>query len=197
MRMELGDGTGTGASAEVNSENRLLTQALSLSPQQHVALEHGQVYQVRGEDTVTVGATYDLLFIENTSSTLNMVITYIRAQYYDFAGGAAVPNAATYFEYGYGQTHTSGGTAVVPVNTNAGSSNLADVAAYEGSPVLGGTLVSLDEEVVKSEAEVHKWNKEGSVVIPPGKTFGLRLVTDNTSGEAWARVSFLMTTAGG
>lgn len=189
MDIEIKDGTGRGYEAKVTSENRLLTQSLSISPQQHEALIHAQAYQVEGSLALSA-TTLKVLYIENTSTTLDMVITYIRAQIASASGGSY--GSATYFLLGKGETYTSGGTAVTPSNTNAGSSNAADVVAYTG-PTLGGTFVGMDTWYPTVTGDKNTWRKEGSVIIPPGKSFSAQFVTDHTGGLAYVRVSFLMT----
>ena len=194
MNVVLKDGTGSGKTGRITGANRVTTLALQVPHQMHVALVKEQAYQVQGSASPN-NNTEGLLHLKNTSESLYLIITYIRAQFYDFAGGTAVPNAATYFDYGHGQTYTSGGTAATPINTNAGSSNAAAVTAYDSSAaslVMGGTFSSLDTYHVKEEAEMVVWRKEGSIVITPGKTFTLRITTDHTSGVAYGRVSFLM-----
>jgi hypothetical protein len=82
------------------------------------------------------------------------------------------------------------------VNTNAGSANSAEVNAWDQNPTLTGTFSSMDTHHVKDEAELLTYRKEGSIVIPPGKSLTVKITTDHTAGAAYCRVSFMMVAKG-
>lgn len=188
MNTTLRDGA-TGATAEVTAGHRLQTLAASLSLLDLNALEDAQTYTVQG--TVTVNnAAFVILHLKNTSLTRTMVVSKVKAQLYDHAGGTAIPNTATYFDIGTGQTYASGGTAVTPVNTNAGSGNTAEATVYHNGPTIGGTIATL--QAIRPEAEGRLYEFDDVVVIPPNRTFSVRCTTDHTSGVAYASVRFSM-----
>jgi len=181
---------GTSKGAGVNAEGRLLVEALSVSAQQHEAVEHGEAYQVVGEAQPN-NNTVVVLHLRNTSTTRNMVVTFIRVQLIA-SGGTAFPATAHYVELNYGQEYASGGTAEVATNTNAGSSNVADATVYDNNPTLSGTAVQVDKQFFQSNGDVIVYNKQGSMVISPGKDVDVSVTTDHTTATALARVSFLM-----
>lgn len=191
MDSRIVDGTGSGTQARVNGKNRLDTQSFNVPVQMAYALE-GRVFQVEGAISSTGSGTYDVLFMENESATRSMVVTYIRMATYDLASGTALPSAATQMTYGFGLAYTSGGTTVTPVNTNSGSANVSEVTCYTGDPTTSGTQVKLDTWTPQAEGLFVVYNKEGSVIVPPGETFSVRITTDHTSGVAYSRVSFMM-----
>lgn len=185
------DGSGKGYLAAVNDENRL--QVISKSqPLQHVlSQEKEQAYQVIGVADLQNGET-TAIHITNTSNDKNMIITYLRYQIVDAAGGTAFPNKDNYFKISFNREYVSGGAAVIPVNVFEGSGNLAEVVAYSENPVLTGTAKDIDRWYVKANGDMNTFNKEGAVIIGPGRSLGLSFVGDHTSGILYSRLSFLM-----
>jgi hypothetical protein len=158
---------------------------------QHVISEDNQdAFQIIGVATLASG-TVTALHIKNTSNK-RLVISYIRHQVIDAAGGTAFPNASNYFKLALGRTYSSGGSAKSPVNVYSGSGNDADITAYEGAPTLAGTANEIDRWYTKAEGDMNAFNKEGALIIPPNQTVELSYVGDQTSGILYTRVSFYM-----
>ncbi|KKM87174.1 hypothetical protein LCGC14_1271620 [marine sediment metagenome] len=185
------DGTGKGYLVQVTSTNRLAVEAISKSLQHEISENKGQAYQVIGMATLASGTVISL-HILNTSSTRNLVVTYIRHQIIDESGGTALPNASNYFRIAFNRTFSSGGSTVTPVNLNQGSGNEAEVTAYDTNPTLAGTAKEIDRWYTKAEADMNTFNKEGSIVIQPNHTMELAYIGDQTSGTLYTRLSFLM-----
>lgn len=190
MGLQLEDGTGDGFSAKVNKYNELLTSADSKPIQHVISVRDGQSYQVIGDFTSINNSTHTVLHIKNTSSSRNLVITYIRMQTIDLAGGTAPPSATNYWQIGTGRTVSSGGSTVTPVNVNFSSGNTADVTATDNNPTMSGTFTELDRYYIQSEGDTVTYNKEGSIIIGKDDTLEIRIVASSTSGTAYARVSF-------
>jgi hypothetical protein len=181
----------TGIAAEVNGDQKLITISEQHALQHENAWYKENTYQVVG--TVTIAnATTTVLHIKNTDSTRKMVISYIRVQAIDPAGGTSPPAAVNYFSLGLNQTVSSGGSAVTPVNTNAGSGRVASVTATHNGPTVAGTLAELDRWYLSADGGTETWNKEGSIILGLNDTFGINFTSDNTSGTAYARVTFMM-----
>jgi len=185
------DGTGDCYKAKVDKENRLRTLAVTESIQQAISTDKEQAYQVIGEATLASG-TVTALHIENTSTTRNMFITYLRHQVVDAAGGTALPNASNYFSLALGRTVSSGGSAVVPVNVFGGSSNIAEATVTTGAPTLSGTALEIDRWYTKAEADMNSFSKQGALILPPSQTLEMSYVGDHTSGILYSRISFIM-----
>lgn len=185
------DGSGSGYAAKVDKFNKIWTYAESGSHQHFVSERDGQAYQVIGEANLAA-ATVVSLHVTNNSPTQRMVVTYIRHQIVDQSGGTAIPNASNYFRVALGRTYSSGGSAATPVNANEGSSNSADVTAYEGAPTLAGTAKEIDRWHTQAEGDMNRFNKEGAVIIEQGKSIELAYVGDQTSGIIYSRLSFFM-----
>ena len=185
------DGKGRGYLAEVDREQRLKVFSTNISIQNYISEFKDQAYQVIGTATLSSGTTV-ALHIKNTSSDKDMLITYLRHQVIDPAGGTALPNASNYYRLALGRTYSSGGSTATPVNCKGGSGNAAEVVAYQGGPTLAGTALELDRWYTKDEADMNNFNKEGAVILPPSTTLELSYVGDQTSGTLYTRLSFLM-----
>jgi len=185
------DGKGGGYLAEVGSDNKLRVSSKSSSIQHNISAEEKQAYQVIGSATLSSG-TVTILHIKNTSSLLNMVITYLRHQVVGAAGGTAFPNSSNYFSISLGRTYSSGGSVAITVNVNAGSGNTAQVLVYEDGPTLTGTAKEIDKWYTKSDGDMNTFSKEGALIIPPNSTMEIAYIGDQTSGTIYARISFIM-----
>ncbi len=190
MVIQIGDGSGKGNIATVNTRGQLNTVTLARTPQFGVSLTDGRTYQVQGDFGSVNNTTHTILSLVNDSPTKVVVVTYIRMQYLDFGGGSTPPSANVYWSLGFGRTRSSGGTAVTPVNMNQTSGNLATVTAYDNNPTMTGTFTEIDRHYVKEEGEEFVYRKEGSVILGNGNSIELRITADNTSGVAQGRISF-------
>lgn len=191
MSLTIKDGGGTGNEASVTTAGQVKVIAESHSTQFHHSLENEAAYQVTGDFASINNSTHALIHFKNTSTTKIVIVTYLRMQMLDFAGGAAVPNVATYFSLGFGRTYGSGGTAVTPVNMNRGSGLTADATVYDNNPTLAGTFTEIDRWYVQGEGIEQTYNKEGTIILSQNDTFEIRVTSDHTSGVAHARMSFL------
>ena len=192
MSVLLEDGKGRGNKAAVTRENQLFVQSENHPHQHHESAVNGQVYQVNYFITsgISASATTNVLFIKNLAATRNLCVTYERMKAI-LAG--TLPDAGCYFEIGFGQTYTSGGTELSATQTNRSSANQADILAYGNNPTLGGSFERLDLELIKASGDPIVFNKEGSVILSQNKTMTVRLVTaTGHTGSAYARVTFMM-----
>jgi hypothetical protein len=188
MAFIIEDGHGTANKAKVNSDGQLTTQAETHELQHHISRTEGQVYQTVGRETAITNATQTILHIKNTSTTQLFTVSYIRVQLVGETGGTAVPDPATYFQFGFGRTYGSGGTAVTPINMNRTSGNVASLTAYNDSPTMAGTFTEIDAWYPDGD-NMHVFNKHGSLLLGFNDTFEIRLVTDHTAGLAYARIT--------
>lgn len=182
----------SGSGMKVNESGLANILAVSESIQHYESHTNERAYQVIGTVTPLAG-TAPVMHLKNTSTVTDLVISYIRCILMDPAGGTAFPAAANYWTLAFNRTYGSGGTLVEPVNMNTGSGNKASATIYSGASAitLAGTALEFDREYLKAEAEVTRFNKEGALVIAPNDTMEVSLVSDHTSGIAYARVSFM------
>jgi hypothetical protein len=78
--IQISDGTGSGRLAKVSTENRLETEAISTPVVAHIAEEEKQAYLLSSDfiSLTTTGSFNALMYVKNTSSTLNLHIQTIR-----------------------------------------------------------------------------------------------------------------------
>jgi len=188
--MKIESGSGNGKWVSVTDNNQLNVYSETSSQQHIISLRDGNAYQVWGTGTC-VNGTVTILHLKN-NSTLDMVVSYIRWQILDPSGGTALPNASNYLQIGFDTTYSSGGTSKTPTNMNSGSGKLSSVTAYNAGPTTTGTIDVFDRHYPKEEGEMYRFNKEGSLIIPPGKTMEINYVGDHTSGTVYTRVSFYL-----
>lgn len=185
------DGTGQGYLAKVNKDNQISVKSESESIQHTVSRNKQQAYQVIGTATLKNGTT-NALHICNDASDKDLIVTYIRHQVIGQSGGTAFPNVSNYFKVSFGESYSTGGTEVTPVNVNKGSGNDADVTVYDNDPTLIGTATEIDRWYSKEEGDMNVLTKEGAVIIQPGRCMTLSYVGDQTAGTIYTRLSFLM-----
>ena len=180
----------TGNPLQITSEYQALVRSENHELQHHISWNDGEVYQAQAVDTGITAESTTLLHLKNTSSTHDLVISFIRVQ--AITNTASKPVVGEYFTLGFDETLTSGGTTITPVNTNnAGfSGNVADVIATGVDPVMGGTFVEIDRWYNEGNGE-KVWNKQGSIIIGKNRTFSVKFLSAGT-GEAKARVTFSM-----
>ena len=179
-----------GQYAAVDDNHRLQTAAKSSSLQHIVSEESQQAYQVSGSCALTIGSSI-AIHAKNTSTSKNMIVTFIRAQVIDITGFA---EAATYVTLNSGQTVASGGITVTPPNMYIGHSNAAEVTATSGASAItqGGTKVEFDRWYPEKDADKEKWNKDGALIVPPQQSIDVMITSGTAAGTLYARMSFIM-----
>ena len=190
--MKIESGTGNGRYAGVDKTNHLAVSAIILPRQHFVSKVDQKSFQVIGTATPANG-TVNVLNLSNNTSDKTFTFTYIRSQLVDPAGGTALPNASNYLQIGSGLTYASGGTIVTPRNVHVGSAVTSGGSAYAGNPTLTGDFVEYDRYYFKSDGDDVSYSKEGSLILPPGRSLTARYVGDHTSGTVYVRFSFYAT----
>lgn len=181
----------TGLPLDITTEYQAKVRAENHELQHHISWASGEVYQAMGIDTGITAQTQTILHLKNTSSTHLMVLSFLRIQ--AITNTASKPVVGEYFQFGFDDTVTSGGTVITPTNMNNAdlSGNTAD-AVVTGStdPTMAGTFVEIDRWNNEGNNE-HIYNKAGSIILGRNRTFSVRFVTTGT-GEARARATFSM-----
>ena len=124
--MKIEDGTGSGKSAGVDSENRLLSDSVSRSLESHTNLDHGDAYSLLFSATPAAPADC-FLYLKNEDEK-DLIIEgfglYLLAdEYVD----VVITDAGT----------PLGGTDIVPGNLNAGSGKTASGTFQHGNDITG------------------------------------------------------------
>lgn len=185
MSIILKDGSGKGYSAKIMSDGKLAALAETYTMQAHASLAHAEAFQAfSGERTVSPAGTYGIIAVRNDSEDY-MIITYVRM------GLNQVETAEAKFETCVGGAWVAG-TAVAPVNMHIGHPRAPEVTVHYNSEP---TSVTVSDICYLRGPDEMRYNKEGSVVIPPGKIFSIRVTTTTDSVKVYARVSFVRMTA--
>lgn len=188
MSIFLEDGHGSGNKVLVNAAGQAATQSEIHELQHHISWNHGQCYQTWGTETAVAAADQCVLHLQNTSSTMKYVVSYMRLEVAGLAGGTALPSVTNYFYIAFNRTYGSGGVAVTPVNMNRASGNVATLTAYNESPTLAGTALEFDRWY-PTDGSMQTYNKHGSLILGLNDTMEISLVSDHTSGHAYARIT--------
>lgn len=198
MGIIIEDGLGSGTSAQVVND-RLRSLAVASSLSNHISIELETVYTVIGTFAMAgAAATVTPLFIRNDDPNNYLVIDSILVQAVAMTGGTALPNVGAYFSVGFGQTYTSGGTDVVPVNLNRMSTNVANGLFKQGNPTLGGTLTESHRiyPIAGSVLNEPVIIRGDDMILGRSKSLSVRYTSDNTAGTVYVAVKFFYTTPG-
>ena len=177
---------------EVTPQNQLKVKAESISQQHFISSKFGRTFQVDGNSVTLTSATHTVLHLKNNDAEKDLVVSYIRMQ---LVGASTADNLTDYFELGFDRTVTSDGTAKTPVNMNRGVGVVASVTATDGAgttPTMAGTFVSAEKWYPKASGELNTFNKDGSLMLGFNDTLEIRYVGTSTTGNAYARITFMM-----
>lgn len=188
MAFKIADGEGVNGLAGVTSEGQLKVESENNHQQHFQSKNYGRVFQLNTTMTFSSSGTHNVLFLQNTSNSLNLFFTYIRVQ--TIVNSVTLPSSGTYFQTGLGKTYSSGGDALTPTNVNGQSGFVAPCNAYGNNPTLGGSLNELDLWSPSSNGEEMKYAKEGSIMLGLNNTFTIRFTTTDSSGWCKARATF-------
>jgi len=180
------DGTGSGYLAKVTNKNRLSVEAISISSQHYVSHTEESAYQASQEIDIAA-SEQTILLLQNGSTDKDMIVTYIRVH----SASAAATNKNAYFSIKIGGTYASGGSAIVPTNVNAGSTNAA-VGIFYGDTgiVTAGTFTEIDRNYTANSMQTY--NKEGALILKRGQAILITHTGSSDEGVAYARVSFMV-----
>ena len=165
--MIIEDGHGTGNKVQVNNEGCMCAKCVTIPFGMHINNEKQEAYSVIIEKTPT--AADDCFFYIINNSDLDMYVCTLTAS-------AATDET---IQINIKDTGTPAGTADnIPVNRNAGSGKLADVAAYDGVDITGLSGGSVIEQFDIDGATGSKtFRYESCIIIPKNQTFTLYAVT--------------------
>ena len=173
------DGAGTGRTAQVTSENRLDTDAVSRNQSQHINEVYQKLFSLSFEGIDPVGADDYFFYLENTGSE-DLHISAFRVS-------SSVPTEIA-IEHVTGTA--SGGTAAPPLARNFGSSKVPSATIETGVDITGLTKVGrvLFLECAVADTE---YSEEiiSNIIIPQGTAMAMKRVA--ATGLINATVSLL------
>ena len=124
---QIEDGTGSGVQTQVNSDNRLATDAVQKTEEHFINEDGGKVWTLPFEN-VTMASGDDIFFyFKNTSSTVHYNITSIRI------ASSVVGQVKLLVVSG----DAVGGTDITAINRNLGSSNAVSAIIQSGVDITG------------------------------------------------------------
>lgn len=192
MADHISDGKGRGFLAAVNAENQMITRATAVEQRLASATDNNYFEVTTGPLTLTDAATENEIIYMDNADTNNRVIVIDRV-FYDIWTSTGAPGVQATLRYYVNPTETAGtGTAIIPTNTNFGST-VAAVGTFKS----GGTTIDIfSGGVVWWTAyitdSISVALEEGRIVIPNGSSFGISVVTPlgNTSMAVSINVAF-------
>ena len=187
-RVGIKDGTGNGFTAKVNSDNQLAVRTVIVSALHNASLK-GDAYAFNAV-SANLATTDNLLLVNNDSSTRWLVIDhcYIVG---DIAGQIDFKLLNT-------AALTLDGTAVVGVNLNRGSNNIADATAKSNDTSTGTATIfytfyqHLAIHTQGTTAAMKRVDFEGAIILGEDDAFGIDTILEPAAGfEATAIGYFL------
>ena len=178
-------GKGNGYSAGVNSENQLLTSAITQSIEHHVNTSEGEAYSLPIQ--VSADAADDCVFYLKNNNDKPITIEGLT-----FAVHTATANDSVYFKLGDSGTRDAA-TDVVPVNLNTGSGNKATGDFETGVHLNDGTLDGGTEFerllITGTEKDSGNFNFPQDVIVPKNGVFTIYIGGSGT-GQYFMTVNF-------
>ena len=165
MGFKIQDGTGSGDTAAVSSENRLETLAVTATSEHHANHAHGHAHNLLFDQAPTAGDDC-IIYIQNTED-MDMCIEGI---WLSVSGACEV-----YFQLNDTGTRNAA-TDVVPPNLNAGSGHIADGVFEVGADLDGGAAtlaggIEFQRLVFRAATDSAMWNFEQDIIVPKNATF--------------------------
>lgn len=159
------DGLGTGKKAGVNSENRLLTHAVTQSLEHHANSAEKQAYHLLFQ-RIPTAADDCFLYLKNDND-IQLILEGILLR---TSGNEQI-------ELKIGMTGTAVGTSTTPINCHAGSANEADGTFIAGNDITGLSTGDVVERFYISGEHVSSYyNFEQDIILSPSRACGLYAV---------------------
>jgi hypothetical protein len=177
-RIGILDGSGNGYRAKVNSSNQLHTRSVNISPLHDAALR-GDAYAWNAV-SANIDTTDCMLLVSNDSATRYLIIdhAYVRG---DIAGQIDIKLAEC-------AGLTLAGTAVVGVNLNRTSANIADATAFAdetASPAATVIMTVYQHLVVNAQGTTSPMTRidfDGGILLGEDKAFGMDTILEPAAG---------------
>ena len=185
MTIIIKDGTGTGNTVKVNSNNRLFVNAITLAEDTAKAQEGEAFLMITGAINLTSDNESAVIYFQNQEER-DVVVDGIGLQT-SFATGSATTSLGTIILV----RNPTGGTIIsdavdgLVTNRNYGSNNLLSANGYKGGE--GKTMTGGVESLVGVTTYVGGLVLEEPIILPKGSSFGIKVTppTDNTSADIY------------
>ena len=168
------DGKGRGFLASVNSNNQLVTRSTSVEQRLKSAADAHYYEATTGKITLGNATSTGLVYIANTGK-IPIVIDRVFYDMWTSTGGTGADGTILY----YRDPTISGGTDIVPTNTNFGSTSNIEATVKKSLATISGTAWWSAYITDKQSFAI----EEGRIVLPSGSSFAIAVAapTGNTS----------------
>jgi hypothetical protein len=180
------DGTGTGELAKVNGDNRLYTQAVTITENDD-ANKKGLAYNINtGIITLTSAADTPIMYLKNNDDT-TLHITAIAVGVGPSTGGSGgIPKITVIRNPTAGTTISNANDVDIKSNRNYGSQNtLSDVVAYKGAT--GETITDGEDHLILFQTSNGRLFAQIDEILEKGSSIGVKFdpQTGNTSQDVY------------
>ncbi len=182
------DGAGTGQLARVNNDGQLVTRATAVEQRLHSSADGLYFEATTGKVEITDANETPMIYIknDNTDTDTILVIDRVFVDTWDSTGGSG-GGTIVYFR----NPDITGGTDIIPVNSNYGSGNSMDGTFKKSMTTLtegGGTEwwwgnVPEDSGIVV---------EEGRIIIPPGYSMGISYQAPASNTSQYVAINIAM-----
>lgn len=176
------DGTGTGNTASVNSDNRLLTSAIQQSAAQD-ASRKGDAYNINtGDVTLTSSNESAVLYVKNNEEQ-DLIITTVIFLIGASTGGTGDLLASVFANPSAGTIISGAADAEMKANKNFGSNQVLAADVFKGAEgnTQTGSTVAFRSRLDGSSKQYTIGT--GDIILPKGSTLAITIVpqASNTS----------------
>jgi len=169
--MQIEDGKGSGSKAGVSFHNRIMVDSVAVSVEHHINHQFGRAFNLLFDATPT-GAGDCFLYMKNDAGRDLIVegfwLKLVADEYIDIKlNDSGTP---------------SGGGAIVPVNLNGGSGNVADGTFEDGNDITGLSGGSTSHRIYHASStgsDYHNFNQD--IIIPKNSTLTMYCQTGTTA----------------
>lgn len=180
------DGKGSGKLAEVNSDNQLITRSINVEQRLKSTINTNYYEVSTGRINFPNDVETGFIYLQNTSTTGKIMV--IDRVFYDTWESTGGTNSGV-LRY-YRNPTITGGTAIVPFNTNYGSTLLAEGVFYRNLTTMTAAANVWWSAVLNENTSAAL--EEGRIVLPANASHGISIQapTGNTAFLVSINVAF-------
>lgn len=179
------DGRGRGTLAAVNIDNQLVTRAVAVEQRLKSAIDLNYFEATTGQITLTDATETGIIYLKNETTDGKVIV--IDRSFWDTwtsTGGSGEDGVLRYYK----NPTVTGGTTIVPVNTNFVSIREAEGTFKKSLTTMTGTEWWTGYITDKTSIAL----EEGRIIVPSGNSFGISIAapTGNTNMIVSINVAF-------
>jgi len=160
----LRDGKGRGYLASVNQDQQLVTRAIGVEQRLKSTIDAHYYEAATGQLTISDAAETFIIYVQNDDDDKILVIDRVFWDIWESTGGTG----GGILKY-YLKPTITGGTVIIPNNTNFGSTNTMNATCLRSLTTMAGTVWWTGYIAAATSVAL----EEGRIVLPSGSTFGI------------------------